>query len=230
MVDTEPNEWVVYNPPKSVSFGHQSLPRDARRAWPMVGRFLTELTTSTLGPRIELTCYLPSAQTDAIVAVARLEEARHRFGPEISNFGNHKMHPRWQLAEAQLNSAIQFALEDDKFPKQQHGPTRLYFSYQFCWTELKPPPRDGVQPESRSHQSHFGLSLGQQGVFIQPYFIYPVPSHSEFLKFFIDRTEPLVPFRFRNQYFQRWLPPRTKGKFGRRLRLDANWRRGSVIH
>lgn len=37
------NEWVVYSPPKSVSFGHQSRVRDPRKAWPTVEQFLMGL-------------------------------------------------------------------------------------------------------------------------------------------------------------------------------------------
>jgi hypothetical protein len=39
-MSVESGEWVVYHPPKSVSFGHQSRMRDPRRTWPTVERFM----------------------------------------------------------------------------------------------------------------------------------------------------------------------------------------------
>jgi hypothetical protein len=71
--------------------------------------------------------------------------------------------------------------------------------------------------------------MGAKQLFLQPNFIFPGASDSEPLKDFIDRVEPLLPFRIRNQYFKRWLPAADPSKKqGRYLRLDANWRRGSI--
>jgi hypothetical protein len=227
-MDAERDEWVVYHPPKSVAFGHQSRIRDPRRAWPTVERFLNELTQFIVGHHIGLTCHDPSTHTDPTVATARIDEARRCFGPEIPQ-GVHRTDPRWNLSESQIASAVQFALDDDRFPTQQLGPTRFSFGYQFTWNEFNRPAKPTSESESRNRTSFLGIIVGQKRLFLQPNFIYPAPWNSESLKDFIDRTESIVPFRFRDQYFKRWLPPRSPTTMhGRHLRLDVNRRRGSI--
>jgi hypothetical protein len=230
-MSVESGEWVVYHPPKSVSFGHQSRMRDPRRAWPTVERFMADLTLFTLGDRMELTCHDPSARTDGDVAAARIREARRCFGPEIPPQGRYKTHPRWKIGESQLESAIQFALDDDRFPKQELGPSWFSFNYEFRWKEFDVPRVVPSGAEPRNCVSHLGVTIGQQRLFLQPSFIYPASCNSESLKDFIDRSELIAPFRFRDQYFNRWLPPQSPAsKHGRYLRLEPTWRRGSVLH
>ena len=115
-------EWVVYQPPKSVSFGHQPRIRDPRCSWPTVQQFMADLTRSMLGDRIVLTCLDAELQSSGGVAASRVEEARRLFGPEDEQRGSYRTHPNWTLTEAQLPSAIDFALDDDKLLKQEAGP------------------------------------------------------------------------------------------------------------
>ena len=61
-------EWVLYHPPKSVSFGHQSKVRAPRKAWPMVAEFLASCAQLEFGHLAELTCYKPNKWTKATVA------------------------------------------------------------------------------------------------------------------------------------------------------------------
>jgi hypothetical protein len=222
-------EWVVYQAPKSVSFGHQSRIRDPRRAWPAVEKFLNDLTLFTLDDRIELACHDAGPQTDAEVAATRHREAQRCFGPEVPQ-GSYRTHPRWKLDAIQLPAAIQFALDDDRFPKQESGPTWLSFHYQFHWKEFGAPSIEPGGADRRIGVSRLGIHLGGQRLFLQPHFVYPAPWNSEVLKDFIDRSELVVPFRFRDQYFQRWLPPKSPASGGRSLRLERTWRRGSVLH
>ncbi|WP_194476350.1 hypothetical protein [Bradyrhizobium sp. CCBAU 53338] len=221
------SEWVVYRAPKSVSFGHQSRLRDPRRAWPSVQRFLAELTRSTFGHYIQLTCHEPGLLNLA-GATSRVEEARGIFGAEAQQNGPYRTHPSWSLSEAQVPAAIDFALDDDKFPKQELGPCWFTFGYQFCWPEFD----DALpaQTETRPIMSRLGLILGQQRLFLQPLFVYPGPWDAERVRDFIDRTEAIIPFRFRDQYFKRWLPPEKRGSQGRLLRLEPTWRRGKQLH
>jgi hypothetical protein len=226
-MSTDRGEWVVYHPPKSVSYGHQSRIRDPRRAWPTVERFMVDLARFTLADQIELTCHGPGVDTDADVAAVRLLEARRCFGPEIEPQGIYRTHPRWKISEAQLPSAIEFAFDDDRFPRQATGPTWLHFAYRFRWKKFDEPR----EREPRNDVSILGLTLGQQRLFLQPHFIYPAPWTSESLKDFIDRTELVAPFRFRAQYFKRWFPPQSPAsKTGRYLRLESTWRRSSALH
>jgi hypothetical protein len=228
-MSVDATEWVVYEPPKSVAFGHQSRIRDARRAWPMVQQFMAALTRFTLGNRIALGCLKAEPQTSD-VAATRIEQARRCFGPETEQRGLHRTHPNWTLSESQLPSAIEFALDDDKFPKQEAGPSLLTFSYQFCWLEFDRGATDAGRIESRRVLSILGVTIGRQRLFLQPHFIYPAAWNSEFLRHFVDRSELVAPFRFRDQYFKRWLPPEKPKSPGRLLRLEPTWRRGSMLH
>jgi len=225
-MDAEIIEWVVYHPPKSVAFGHQSRIHDPRGAWSMTERFLTSLTELTLGHLVELTCYGPNSWTDTAVAMERITEARGIFGQEVNSS---EIHPRWKISESQLQSAIQFALDDDKFPKQQMGPTRLHVYYRFLWNEFEKLPWQTNNTEPQDRMSRLGVIIGNKGSFLQPHFIFPAPWHSDFLRDFITKLEPIIPFRFRDQYFRRALlsvrGPRMRG---RSLKLDKNWR-GPII-
>jgi hypothetical protein len=195
----------------------------------MVERFLAELTTFTLGSRIELNCRGPGAQTDAAVAAARLDEARRCFGPESAS-EMHRTLPHWTLGESQVTAAVRFALDDDSFPEQPLGPSWLTFNYQFRWNGFDRIAGATSATESRNPMSSLRLIFGGRRLFLQRVFIYPAPWNSEPLKDFIDRTESTVPFRFRDQYFKRWLPPQgPRTKFGRHLRLDVNWRKGTGL-
>jgi hypothetical protein len=227
-MDVESGEWVVYHPPKSVSFGHQSRIRDPRRAWPVVQRFLTDLTQFALGERIELTCDNGPHVSEG-VAAARIQEAKRRFGPGVEQTDPYRLAPHWKLEEADLPSAIEFALDDDKFPKQEAGPSLLRFHFRFCWNVFGPEQGMANESDSRRVLSNLGVTIGQQRLFLQPHFIYPAASNSESLKEFIDRSELVAPFKFRDQYFKRWFPPQKGASHGRILKLGPTWRRGSVL-
>ncbi len=219
----EPEEWVLYRAPKSVAFGHQSKPRDARRAWPMIQRFLAELTQFSMAPGIQLSCESPNVGRADLPNVLRADEARQLFGPEIDY---PDVFPHWKIEPSQLESALQFVLDDDKFPKQKEGPSRLYFCYWFTWVEFRERLQDGEGHDPRRQMSSLGIHIGGRGIFLQPHFTFPAPWTSDDLKEFIARIEPLVPFRFRDQYFQRMLPIKGEGKrWGRTLKLDRDWRR-----
>lgn len=214
-------EWVVYHPPKSVAFGHQSKVRDPRKAWPMVAEFLASCAQLEFGHLAELTCYQPNEWTEATVAVARIREARQLF--ELEN-GPTEQHPRWTVTESNLKEAIRFALDDDRFSKQQMGPSRLHFYYHFLWREFERLPYWPIENEKRDRRSLAGVTLGYKGLFIQPTFVFPAPWSSAFLKDFLAGIEPIVPFRLRDQYFKRALPSKSGGH-SRFLKLPKDWRK-----
>lgn len=213
-------EWVVYDPPKSVSFGHSSVPRDPRKAWPIVEGFLSCLDKVEWGHHVELTCHESSRWTDVSVAERRISEAKSLFGPSLNP---QDPHPRWKISGSQLLSAIQFALDDDKYPKQQMGPVSFYFSYHFLWTEFEQRPYWTGRRDPRSRSSRLGVTIGGRKLFLQPTFVFPAPWSSDHLREFIMRVEQSVPFRFRDQYFKRSIPPKKTGR-GRLLNLPRSWR------
>jgi len=210
-------EWVTYHLPKSVSHGQASRIRDPRKAWPAIEEFLATLTQATLHPHIFLMC-LP-IQPPEVVA-ARIDEARRCFGPETA----HGPNSMWTLDVSQLTSAIDFALDDDKFPRQAFGPSLVNFGYRFYWNAFDHYATEvsGVEPERAS--SFISVTLGQRRTFLRPDFVYPAAWNAQPLRDFLDRTEPLVPFQFRDKCFKRWVSPRHPANRGRTLRLDPDWR------
>jgi hypothetical protein len=213
-------EWVVYQPPKSAAFGHNSKPRDPRLVWPKVETFLSGLADVELGRISELICDGPSKWTDAQIATVRMAEARQLMGREAERSTPDSC---WKLSESQIAPAVQFALDDDKFPKQEMGPTRLHVCYSFLWPEFERLPYWMAKGETRRPNSDLGVTVGSGRLFLQPAFVFPAPWNSEILRNFITHIGQIVPFRFRDQYFKRWLPPRGSAQ-GRRLNLPKNWR------
>ncbi len=227
-------EWLIYHPPKSVSFGHQSRPRNARKAWSLTKSFLEEFTHYELGHHRDLTCLALGESDEPIdqtIMQNRIQVARSLFGPET---GDPRYHPSWNLPETLVESAIEFALDDDKFPKMPHGPTRLHFHYRFLWSEYWQASSglgtlDGFDG-SRNCFSNLGVTIGGQRIFLQPMFVFPGSWQSPEIRFFLEKIELKAPFRFRDQYFKRSLPPAKKRKYGRGrvYNLSKEWRSQSM--
>jgi hypothetical protein len=222
-MSADAEEWVVYQLPKSVSHGQVSRIRDPRKAWPAVQKFMTSLTRATLNPRITLTCLQTEPRE---VAAARTDEARRCFGPETEQ-GRTSV---WTLSEAQLTPAIDFALDDDKFPRQAFGPSLVTFGYRFFWNafDLAATEANGAGLDRAS--SFLAVTVGQRRMFLQPHFVYPAGWNTPSLRDFLDRSEPLVPLQFRDQCFKRWLSPEKPPNRSRLLRLDPGWRQQPLPH
>lgn len=211
-------EWLCYHPPKSVSFGHQSRIRDARRAWSMTQRFLNRLTEFELGKgEIQLRCIRRDHGVDEAIGSPRIEEARQRFGRDP--YG-HEVHALWTIGPSDLEAAIAFALDDDRYPKQPGGPTMLHFWYLFRWKEFEPIYRT-LPPNSSDRFCSLGLHFGGHRLFLQPDLVIPASWDSQVAREFIARIEPDLPFRLRDQYFRRMFLAR--GDHGS-SKLSKTWR------
>jgi len=220
-------EWVVYQPPKSADFGHHSLPRDPRHAWPKVKSFISDFAESEPVENVSLTCFGPDYWVDRDIATARANEAQQLFGDETDPSGPHR---HWFIAESQLERAVEFALDDDKFPKQQIGPTSLHFAFWFYWRDCKRvAPRKGAKGVEAG-KSSLGIGLGHRALFLQPQFIFQAFWESDEVKEFIAKIEPACPFRFRDGYFKRAIPGEGRwspgsGQWWKLIKLDEDWRK-----
>jgi hypothetical protein len=226
-MNTDQSEWVVYHPPKSVSFGHVTNIRDPRRAWPRVQSFLNDyvqIEQSSPSARTMPTLQFdPSSCTDPAIAAARLDEAMRRFGdpkPQERSVGAKS----WAIDPSSFDAAVDFAMGDEAFPEVDFGPTRFHYYWRFHWRE----PRAGLRPPSehdpRRSSSSLGVHFGGRRIFVQPTFVFTEPWTSNAFRTFLDRLEPQLPFRIRNQYFKRVLAPKGKSRSGRVLNLPADWR------
>jgi hypothetical protein len=217
-------EWLVYNPPKSVSFGHTSTPRDPRKAWPIVEKFLGSLANVELGHSVELTCHEGGKWTDIAIAERRIEEAKSLFGAASNP---QDAYPRWSISSEQVSSAVRFALDDDRYPKQEIGPVSFHCYYRFLWPEFEQRPYWASKNDTRPRSSSLGITVGGRRLFLQPTLVFPAPWSSDYLREYLVRVEQTIPFRFRDQYFKRWIPAKKSG-YGRFLNLPASWRASRV--
>jgi hypothetical protein len=167
LTDVKPDEWVIYSPPKSVAFGHQARVRDTRKAWTLTHDFLKQQTNFALNHNVRLMCCLPTEHIDAYVVSARIAAARALLGPEMSDEASN---PHWDIQSHQLADAINFSLDDEKFPKQAWGPTMLSFSYLFTWKSFDLP---SAPNETRDVRSKLGVIVGGRSAFLQPRFVFP---------------------------------------------------------
>jgi hypothetical protein len=208
------SEGLIYTPPKSTAFGHRTRIRDGRAAWAATVAFLESCTTYRFHDHAELQVLQPPYGPDAAIAAECRRRAVERFGTPISG--------EWKLGPSQLSDAIAFALDDDRWPRQPAGPSYLTFLVEFEWRKY-PPVEAVANPYDREFGSFFGVVLGNQRVFLQPELFFPLPYDSAEIREFLDELDPVLPFRLRDQYFQRLLPS-AKGGWDQTRRLPKTWR------
>jgi len=218
-VVTVPGEFVAYHPPKSVSHGHGSRARNAKRAWAATEEFISKHTNATLGPALRVTVWGPSEWTDAAVCEKAIDEGILAFGssPTVSGIFN-----VWELPNASLPQALEFAFKDEERPKQQLGPVGLSFWYSFEWKSL-PPVSRGADSSHFARGCHLGVSVGARKCFIQPTFLFSLPSSSPELVRFLSELEPDLPFIPNDEYFCRVVPKKS-GKGEKLVKLHRGWR------
>ncbi len=212
LTDAKPSEWLIYRPPKSVSFGHQARVRDATRAWTLVDDFLKLHTDFMPGHRLIFTCYRAAEEADAMTAAAKAI-----LGPETSA-DTHRI--EWRIQPEQLSKAIELSLDAKRTPKHATS-TDLSIHFSFTWKNWVLP---NAPNEPRDRRSTLGVTIGAGSVFLQPRFVFPAAYDSAILRAFLALIEPSLPFRFRDQYFQRWLFPVGHNSSGLKRKLNKNWR------
>jgi hypothetical protein len=224
-------EWVSYRPPKSALFGHRVRARNPRLGWKKINDLLERVADLALIGHVAptLDCYLPHVSTARDVAEKRIAEAETLFGPPVSKIlNNDHPHWRWELPPAALASAVGFVLDNDRFPEQANGPTRLHFAYNWLWREFA--YLEDTRHKSNSMGIWIGKSVLGNTILVQPSFVFPAPWDSPELRAFLVEMEPHIPFRPSDGNFKRWLPPKSKGSSGRLLKLDKNWRKAWQTH
>jgi hypothetical protein len=231
MYANDTGEVVLYAPPKSLAFGHQARIRDPRIAWPAISKFLDDFALYRLDPYVRFDCCGLGESMGHAVASERIEVARRLFGTEKNSAADPRHTRVWQLQPEQLPDAIAFSLDDDKWPKQNHGAVSLFFRYQILWREfLKRPPvsrDDLLRLPLTDDWSFLGVFLGGRRAFLQPHLVFPFHYCSDELAAFLRRIEETLPFQFRDQYFKRWLRSKNGG-YGRVLKLDKLWRQPNL--
>ena len=145
------------------------------------------------------------------------------FGEEVKNAYQHFI--EWKLDSFHIQSAVDFALDDDVYPQQECGPTQLYFSYNLEWKGFPVAVEDDdFRYSDMAWGFHLGRDALRKSVFITCDMTFPAPWNSPDLKRFIQAIEPDLPFRLKDQYFKRWLAPKKRGSMGRLIKLDKGWR------
>lgn len=107
-------------------------------------------------------------------------------------------------------------------PEQQLGPVGLSFWYSYEWKSLPPVPR-GADSSHFARGCHLGVSIGARKCFIQPTFLFSLPSSSQELIRFLSELEPDLPFTPKDEYFYRVVPKKS-GTGERLVKLHRGWR------
>ncbi|MFO1415154.1 MAG: hypothetical protein U1F10_14865 [Burkholderiales bacterium] len=211
---------IEYAPPKSASFGHAALPRDPRRAWPAIRRFLAGHTINCeLSGAPELAITIVSDACDRDGMLAAWAEATDRFGAPTATSGDSR---RWTLPPAQLDAAVAFALEDDRRPPQPVGPVHLSFFYVFDWRDLPNHPPAPKFPRALT-ASRLGVHLGGGKAFVQPALRFAASDADPAFVARLRALEAAMPFKPKDDCYCR-VEPKATGRGDRLVRLAPGWK------
>ncbi|MBB3219429.1 hypothetical protein [Pseudoduganella umbonata] len=194
-------EAVFYQLPKSVSF-HQAVKGRPREAFGRIREMLASMAVSVqLGHSIALNVDPPSEWTDAAVAAACLDEARRRFGLERNPGESGKS---WQLGIECFEDAVEFALSDERWPRQTVGPLSLHVSYHFDWRDFSNEFPEPLASWERGTCT-LGLNFHRRALSVGPSLIFPVPYESAAFQPFLDRLTAALPFEIKHKHLRRML-------------------------
>lgn len=210
-------EWVLYRPPKSMSFGHGPRLRDHRKAWTQTKSFLADLTDSSVPESISLSCRAANQWLSAAVASNRLEEASRRFGSPTT--ATELNGATWDLRAEQLEDAIDFEIAAPKTGENELAPSRLFFGYKFHW---RTPWDRGEAGELR--KSSLLVHLDGGTMLLQPHFVFLASIESTAFREQLTAVEHAAPFKFSDRHFKRWVFTLKRGNAGRVLKAPKNWR------
>ena len=214
---------IIYHPPKKVSFAHGPRARSARKAWLAVQTFLNEHTSSTVLTSLHMSMRGANEWTDADVAEAARSHVEQAFGPPSESEAS-SLFANWDLPLESLDKALEVALSQDQWPKQQLGPLHMSLSYSFNWRNLPGyDPADRSTPFAKLARNSLGIGILGRRLYIQPRFVF---NASEENKTFVARLlefEAALPFKANELYYRR-LDPTKDGKGAKRTKLPAGWR------
>jgi hypothetical protein len=198
-------ERVVYQPPKTVSYGQAPRVRGLRQGWELARTFLEEHTVPG-APRIRLWTLETNPVTSAAAAV----------------FGAPPNGPEWQLGPERLDEALAFA-----FDKRQHGlpigAFLLSLWYDFSWRNM-PNPEPGHPSPARDNT--LGILFHPRSIQLQPTFQFAAPSHDQDFLMRLRQLETTFPFKPKDAYYYRVLPKKS-GPGERMIRLGEGWKGSS---
>ena len=217
------DEWTLYAPPKSTSFGHTARKRDPFAAWSMTRAFLETHTLTTFRPDSVLVALEPGPFIGRAAARAAFAAAETRFGaPERLPGGLHQ----WPLSEERIETALSLGLQDE-WAGETVGPLLIQAGYWFTWRKLLPPEPaqdlTAIEPPVPHCVSTLGVSLTKRRLFLSPLFFWPIPWFEEELESHLREIKPDCPIRLRDRYFSR-VPISKSAKADRKLKLGKGWR------
>jgi len=202
------NEFVLYEPTKSVSYGHEAREKDVRKAWAQIDAFLKKWTVPQLRDTISFQC-VPPYEGPVKVYNEYREHANRTLGTQGDGL--------WNFSPPDLPKALALAFDEEKWPRQRgDGPANLRFSYDFEWSTPIPPASSPLQ-----RTSTFGITVSGKRIFIQSTLIFPWPVDSGIAQKLLSDMKPDTPVQLRDGYFRRMIP--TKNGDYRVLRLAKDW-------
>ncbi|GGY18108.1 hypothetical protein GJV26_24605 [Massilia dura] len=135
------------------------------------------------------------------MAAACLDDARRRFGIERNPDESGKS---WELGAEWLEEAIEFALSDERWPRQKAGPLSLFAAYHFNWRDLSNEFPEPLASRDRGTCSVM-LNLHRRALSVAPFFIFPMAYESPAFQPFVDRLAAALPFEIKSRHLRRML-------------------------
>jgi hypothetical protein len=181
--------------------------------------FLSDHTVAELQSPLKLTAFGPNQWNDPGVAQATLDEAVKAFGSPSSTSD---MSYDWQLPTSRLAEALEFALADDRRPKQALGPTMLYVAYFFVWRDL---PFGPTLADVRHdlEKCRFAASVGGRRVFLLPSFHFATSLDDKSFIKQLSVLESDMPFTPRDDFYY-VIGPKKSGRGYKMRKLQKGWK------
>jgi hypothetical protein len=204
------NEFVLYEPAKSVDFCQQTREKNPRKAWPRIEAFLDRWTVWKLREPIHFNC-------DPGIGSAHIYNAyRGHANEQLGTTGE----GLWQLPRAEFARVLALAFDEDKWPRQTGGgPAHLSFTFEFEWAAAPPPASSPLRRTSSLH-----MVIGGKRIFVYPTLVFPWPVESGIAQKQLRDMDADLPIELRDDHFRRMLPTRTGNVGYRVLRLPPGWR------
>lgn len=208
---TSMTEHLIYDPPKSVAFGHAPRKMDVRTAWKMAQEFIDRHTAGQFRPDIFADSIGPLGYGGDRMLFPSQQYAKQLFGQSIEA-GEHLC--RWHLTESNIPEAFDLFVRSHQHHRKVVSSFKFYLVYDFKWSAIE---------DSTIGGSSIGIHFDDyNGIFMQPTFVFPFAWDTLQYREWLGQVLDDSPFRFREQYFKRAVPTKASDGY-RTLKLEKGW-------
>ena len=204
-------EHLIYDPPKSVAFGHAPRKMDVRTAWGMTQEFIDRHTIGQLRSDIFAESVGPLGYGGDRMLFPSQKLAEELLGEPVES-GEHWC--KWPLTESNIPAAFDLFLRAHQHHRKIVSSFRFDLTYNFKWSGIE---------DSTIGGSFLGIHFNDyNGIFMQPTFVFPFAWDALQYREWLGQVLDDSPFRFRDQYFKRAVPTKANDGY-RTLKLAKGW-------